>query len=168
MITYRRIRPDEGLKLRAIRLQALADSPTAFGSTLAETLSRPEQHWDARAAENAAGDTSIMAIAEDAGKWIGLVGGYREEFDGQPCVHLISMWVNPAYRCRQIGRRLVGEIVAWARERGVRRVILGVTEGNGPAISLYERCGFVMTGQAEPHPSQPALRELMMALEVGP
>jgi len=31
----RRIRADEGLRLRALRLRALSDSPTAYGSTLA-------------------------------------------------------------------------------------------------------------------------------------
>jgi len=45
----RQIRANEGLKLRAVRLRALADAPTAFGSTLAQEEKFPERVWHARA-----------------------------------------------------------------------------------------------------------------------
>jgi hypothetical protein len=51
----RRIRADEGLRLRALRLRALSDSPTAYGSTLASEELYPESIWHERAASGAAG-----------------------------------------------------------------------------------------------------------------
>ncbi len=38
--TVRRIKPDEGTTLKQVRLQALADAPRAFATTLAEARQR--------------------------------------------------------------------------------------------------------------------------------
>src|SRR5262249_59106486 len=54
-VKVRRIRADEGLALRALRLRALADAPTAFGSTLAREEAFPADGWHERAAGGAAG-----------------------------------------------------------------------------------------------------------------
>ena len=60
----RQIRPDEGLRLRALRLLALADVPTAFESTLAREEAFPEHVWHERAAGGAAGGDHVTFIAE--------------------------------------------------------------------------------------------------------
>jgi hypothetical protein len=62
----RRIRADEGLRLRALRLHALGDSPTAYGSTLASEELYPESIWHERAASGAAGDKVVTIVAEHA------------------------------------------------------------------------------------------------------
>jgi len=59
----RRIRADEGLRLRAIRLHALADSPMAFGSTLAREEAYPETIWHERAAGGATGRNVVTIVA---------------------------------------------------------------------------------------------------------
>ena len=41
-ITVRRVRAEEWERLRATRLRALADAPMAFGSTLADEQTRPD------------------------------------------------------------------------------------------------------------------------------
>ena len=62
----RRIRPDEGLRLRA--LHALADAPEAFGSTLAREEAFPEEVWHERAMGGAAGGDRVTFIAEQDGR----------------------------------------------------------------------------------------------------
>src|SRR5262245_23901545 len=49
-VEIRRIRADEGLRLRALRLRALADAPQAFGSTLAREHAFVDSTWHERAA----------------------------------------------------------------------------------------------------------------------
>lgn len=71
--------------------------------------------------------------------------------------NLISMWIEPGFRGRGLGRRLLAHIVAWASERGLRCLALEVTENNPPAVALYERCGFAETSESRPLPSNPAL-----------
>jgi ribosomal protein S18 acetylase RimI-like enzyme len=146
-------------------MEALADSPPAFGSTLAETATRPAEYWERRAADNAAGDGSVLFVAEDADGWCGLAGAYLDEQDSNSA-DLISMWVRPSCRGQGLGEQLVEAVVAWARERGLRQVALWVTESNAGAIRLYERCGFRSAGETQPLPSDPRLVERRMVLHL--
>jgi GNAT superfamily N-acetyltransferase len=165
MITIRRIRPDEGMRLRAIRMEALAESPSAFGSTLAETATRPPEYWERRAADNAAGEGSVLFVAEGPDGWCGLAGAYLDEHD-PGSTDLISMWVRLACRGRGLGERLVEAVVEWAGVRGLWQVALWVTANNAPAIALYERCGFRSTGGTQPLPWNPSLLEHQMVREL--
>jgi ribosomal protein S18 acetylase RimI-like enzyme len=164
MATIRQIQPTEAAEFRAIRLRAITDSPFAFGSTLAETEARPMEYWVNRVTSAAAGEATILYVAEDSSGWVGLVGGFLVDSDRARGVDLVSMWVDPACRGQGIGQHLVERIADWSRRRGAARVVLWVTETNQPAISLYSRCGFRATGEFQPLPSNPALRELEMVL----
>ena len=96
----RRIRPEEGLCLRALRLRALADAPLAFGSTLAKEEVFPEDVWHERATHGAAGVDRVTYVAERGDRWIGLVTGLAEGPDG-PSRTLVGMFVEPAERGRR-------------------------------------------------------------------
>jgi GNAT superfamily N-acetyltransferase len=163
----RQIKPAEGEQLRAIRLQAVADSPTAFGSTLAETEALSTEDWDHRARGNATGDVAIMFVAEVQGAWIGLAGGMFDQDAHPRTVILFSMWVNPAYRRKRIGRELVHRVMEWSRLRGADRIALWVTENNNAAINLYASCGFTTSDDRQPLPSNPSYLEQRMVLDLS-
>src|SRR5262245_14939127 len=69
-ITVRRVRAEEWERLRTIRLRALSDAPMAFGSTLADEQTRPDEFWRGRAAGAAADDDRTTCIAERDGVWV--------------------------------------------------------------------------------------------------
>lgn len=167
-VTVRQVRAEEAEQFRAIRLRALADAPTAFASTVAETEVRPMHYWETRVREGAAGEDSVLFVAECSDAWIGLAGGYVDEEDGTQVPYLISMWVDPAHRGRGIGGLLVEQVVAWARDRAFRRLVLEVEATNASAISLYTRYGFRSTGTVQPHPTYPGLQEFIMELRLRP
>lgn len=73
------------------------------------------------------------------------------------------MWVEPEWRTRQVGTALVREVLAWACENGYGEVQLWVVDGNTAAVRLYENTGFVLTGQSQPHPTDPQTTEVRMA-----
>ena len=160
-VTVRRVRADEGLRLREIRLAALADAPAAFTTTLEQMVDQPVAFWTDRVTTNSAGDDAATFLAEVDGEWVGMVAGWREDPD-QPWVELVSMWVAPSARGTGAGRALVERVVEWASDIGIERVELWVTRGNDPAIALYERCGFVHVDDFEPDATDPCASEQRM------
>jgi ribosomal protein S18 acetylase RimI-like enzyme len=152
----RRIRPDEAELLRRVRLVALADAPSAIDSRLSDERDLPDEVWQRRAADGAAGETAVIIFAEDHGDCVGLVTGAWDG-DADHGAHLYSMWVDSRARGGGLGRRLLDAVVDWAGERGARRIDLWVTEGNDPARTLYEKAGFVPTGVRAPLDADPSL-----------
>ena len=159
----RRIRPDEGLRLRALRLQALADAPWAFGSTLAREEAFAEAVWQERAARGAAGEGRVTYVAEDGDRWIGMATGLVA--DG-PRLDLVGMFVEPAVRGRGVGVGLVEAVAAWARGHGAAHLYLWVTSTNQAALALYHRCDFKKTGRSQPLDHTPSLLELEMVRDL--
>lgn len=157
----RRIAPGEGQLLREVRLAALCDAPDAFASGFDEESRWPARVWETKAAERASGCADANFVAESEGRVVGLVGAYRSEAEPQT-VELVSMWVAPEARGAGIGAQLVEKVVEWATVTGAARVALWVVRGNEPATVLYERAGFVRTGDTDVLASNPCHEELRM------
>jgi ribosomal protein S18 acetylase RimI-like enzyme len=159
-ITVRRVRAGEWEQLRLIRLRALADAPMAFGSTLAAEQAQPDVFWRERAAGGATDETRATFIAERDGEWVGSGTCVLQEGGvGARSAWVFGMWVAPAVRRQGTARALLRALIGWARARGADVVNLHVTETNAPAIALYERLGFRVTGETEPLRHTPSLRE---------
>jgi hypothetical protein len=90
----RRIRADEGARLRALRLRALADSPLAFGSTLAREEAFSADVWDERTTRGAASEDQVTCVAEDGNRWIGMAVGLVDDPDAA-ALALVGMFVEP-------------------------------------------------------------------------
>ncbi len=130
-------------RLRTVRLRALLEAPAAFGSTHAETASRPSESWTRQLRD------LPTFVARVDGRDSGMVR-YQPAADGLSAM-LISMWVAPEARGRGVGDALIDAVVEAAREGGCRRVVLEVHDDNEPAIRLYARRGFVrVEGAAGP------------------
>lgn len=59
----------------------------------------------------------------------------------------LGMGLIASHRGQGLGFQLIKAAIAKAKEVGIRRIELGVHAGN-PAISLYEKVGFVVEGTA--------------------
>ncbi|MET1232085.1 MAG: GNAT family N-acetyltransferase [Candidatus Limnocylindrales bacterium] len=139
----RRIGPQEGALLKALRLRALAEEPEAFGESVAEAEARDEIEYVARARAASDGDRRAWFLAEtspDAAP-IGLAMGRRRPPD--ECM-VFSVWVTEAARRQGVGRALVGAVADWARGWDARSLVLWVYRSNRRAIAFYERLGFLI------------------------
>lgn len=164
----RRLAAHEWRALREIRLRALADAPTAFGTTHAEATAYSDAEWAQRAARGADGGESVTYIAiTDNGEWVGMAGGilYPEE---PRAADLVGMWVDPAQRGQGAGDALIAAVCGWARAAGALRLYLWVTDGNLPAQRLYERNSFAFAGRSAPLRSYPTLTESLMQRDLVP
>jgi ribosomal protein S18 acetylase RimI-like enzyme len=157
MMLVREITADDWELMRDIRLAALAEAPSAFGSTYAREAAFTEERWRGRISERS---VTFFAYADPAVPApAGLTGVYVE--DGT--ANLVSMWVRPSARGLRAGEALIEAAASWAGARGFAALFLWVTESNAAARRLYERCGFTATGESQPLPSDPALPEIRMS-----
>jgi ribosomal protein S18 acetylase RimI-like enzyme len=165
MVTIRPITPQDAMLFKSVRLRALEDTPSAFGSTYAKESQLPDAEWLNRAT-NWNGESRVMFLAMDEDEPCGIAGVYIDPNDTTRA-QLISMWTSPTHRQRGIGRLLVSEVLAWTRMRKVHTLQLMVTSNNETAMRFYERLGFARTGHTESYPNDPALIEYEMARVVG-
>jgi len=119
-------------------LAALQEAPYAFGSTYEAEIGFDEEWWRERLVDRA------RFVAEVDGEAAGIVSGGDSDAEGTAAV--TTMWVGPRFRRRGVGDVLVKAVLEWARSSGYTGVVLWVTEGNMQAEKLYERNGFVRTG----------------------
>ena len=139
MFQVRRAVSGDESTVRALRLEAMAGAPEAFGSTYERELARTPGDWRQWLA------TGATFIAMDEGRAAGLVAGLPDPAD-PGVVHLMSMWVDPACRGGGAADALVASVVEWARAEGARVVRLSVIDVNARARRCYERNGFRATG----------------------
>jgi GNAT superfamily N-acetyltransferase len=165
MTVVRRIRSGEGAALCNVRLAALADAPSAFGSTYAEESLLTAGDWAGRAAAASAGPERATFFAVDDDAIVGLVGGYRPE-PASTRIELVSMWTRPVARRTGVGRLLIGAVLDWAKAGGGQAVELWVTRGNVGAENLYRAMGFVDANEYQPLPSDPCREEVRMRLDL--
>jgi ribosomal-protein-alanine N-acetyltransferase len=62
-------------------------------------------------------------------------------------VDLLTLGVLPEAQRQGCGAALLGELMARAKARQARRMVLEVRAGNRPALALYGRLGFVEIGR---------------------
>ena len=145
-VRIRPIRTDEGLRLRALRLDALAAAPEAFASTFARETAFADQVWHDRAAAGAKGSSLTTLIAEEGERWVGLATGLAAGVADNPRPMLVGMFVAGEARGRGVGAALVQCVVDWAHAQGARGLVLWVRDNNAAAPALYRKCGFRATG----------------------
>lgn len=146
-MTIRRLTPSDAHYYRALMLDAYAQHPEAFTSTMDERAALPFHWWESRLAT--APDASEIVLGAFAGP--ALVGAVGVEFERRAKARhkafVFGMYVAPPARRTGVGARLVAAALATARERpGIGLAQLTVTAGNHAARSLYERAGFVLFG----------------------
>lgn len=162
MIALERISPNNALVFRDVRLRALQDAPTAFSSTHARESAIADDEWIKRSVRWSS-DGAIGYIAFDGDYSCGLVACYAHQ-ENPLRGHVISMWVDPAYRRTGVGRMLIDALIEWAGDRKMRELNLMVTSVNESAIRFYQRIGFGKTGNKGPYPNDPSIEEFEMVL----
>jgi ribosomal protein S18 acetylase RimI-like enzyme len=163
--SVRRIRPDEGDRLRAARLAALTDQPSEATITLARTQRFPDQHWDDAAETNASGglQATFFATSTDDAEVVGLVGAYGNQGG---TVNLVGLWSAPGFRDVGVAESLLDAVRTWAVDNGYERLRRWVVTRNEHSIAFYERTGFRATGASMPYEPDPRLEQVETILDL--
>ncbi|GHD69150.1 GNAT family N-acetyltransferase [Jeongeupia chitinilytica] len=139
--TIRRLIPADAPRYQALRLAALRDTPSAFGSSYEAEKDTPVATIEARLAP--APDRGLFG-AFDGDVLVGTAGLARESMTKlRHKAILWGMYVAPGYRQRGLAGALVHEAVALAKSvDDLRQINLSVNAGNTAALRLYEAAGF--------------------------
>ena len=159
--TVHRVQPCDAARMRALRLEMLADSPLAFLENLAQAAARSHEDYRRRIAQASVGRSLAQFVADPGGPLIGHAGGtVMAEHPGTTVV--FAVYVTPERRGTGVLDELVEAVARWSRSVGRNQLMLEVVVGNDRAVRAYERLGFVDTGVRVPHPVHPTLTELQM------
>ncbi|MFV2019616.1 GNAT family N-acetyltransferase [Micromonospora sp. LOL_023] len=175
--TVRRVQPADAARMRALRLEMLADSPLAFLERLADAAARPHHEYAERIARASTGSLLAQFVAEPAaepaadrpgrserragGQFVAHAGAHVAADDPATTV-LFAIYVSPAWRGQKLLAGLIDAVADWSRAAGRPELLLEVVVGNDRAVRAYQRLGFVDTGVRLPHPTLPTLTELQM------
>ena len=80
---------------------------------------------------------------------------------------LESIAVDPQRRRLGVGRALSEAVRIWAREAGVRQILLEVRSANAGARALYGRLGFQETGLRRGYYSDPSDDAVLMSVSLS-
>ena len=133
---------------KALRDDMLAAHPEAFTSDAATELARTAQsYWSRLGLDVADGGQFVLGAWQHAAL-VGALGSDRDSrIKVRHTAQLIGMMVRPALRGTGLGARLLSACIARLRATdGIEMLTLTVTQGNRPAIALYERAGFTTCG----------------------
>ena len=152
----RRCRVSDASLLRAIRLEALADSPQAYGSSYEETSAWSNRHWRALCRQ------WNYYLAEHEGRVVGVAsGGTNDVHPGTRWLY--GMYLSPSARGTGVAQQLVEAVESWARDEGVDSLFLHVAEPMARARAFYEKEGFVLTGEVIVMQRDPTIQLSTMA-----
>ena len=148
MLFFRPIASRDWPAYREVRLNALKDSPQAFGATWEQEAVLPEEDWSARtlASESGQSGRGFFAITRD--EVCGLVWCLLSDSDPR-IAHIYALWTAPSVRGQGAGRALLEQCIAWAKGKGVRNIRLSATKNESPAMLLYKSRGFYPVGEPE-------------------
>jgi ribosomal protein S18 acetylase RimI-like enzyme len=155
--------PEDWTVWRELRLAALEDAPSAFGSRLADWQGEGDREERWRSRLSIPGSHNVVAVR--SGELVGMVSGVPGIRDG--IIELISMWVKPGARGRGVGDHLIRAVERWALQTGAEVLQLAVMPANDQAIRLYLRNGFEATAELGDRTSDGAEREHVMSKTIG-
>lgn len=153
----------------AVRRMTAADLP-AVVAIETEAFSTP---WQL--------DTFEGLLDRDALELLVLAGGAESAAESESAAEVLGyavLWcvmdqgelaniaVRPELRGRGLGARLLEEVVAVSRRRGVTKLYLEVRDSNDGALRLYERFGFREVGRRTSYYKEPREDARVMALDL--
>jgi RimJ/RimL family protein N-acetyltransferase len=147
-VAIRRLDATDLRAYKALRDEMLEAFPEAFTSDAASERERSAEDYLPRLGLERPEGGHLVLGAFHGNALVGAIGLERDRRQKVRHIgHVIGMMVRPGWQGRGVGAALVDAALAEARGPARLEVLtLTVTDGNGAAVRLYERAGFVPFG----------------------
>lgn len=146
------LNPDDWRAWRTVRLRALQDAPTAFGSSYVHAAERfdDEDYWRGYFVTD--GQNYLADVGQGAIGLVRVTGGQGDDAE------LMSLWVAPEARGIGVAAALVETCWVWLQDTAPGQPLqLTVRRNNRPARRLYERLGFTFARPDADDPNEDVL-----------
>jgi ribosomal protein S18 acetylase RimI-like enzyme len=141
MIEIKKLPAKRWKELRDLRLEALLNSPLAFGSSFDEEKLFKANEWKKRI------NSSIFATFDD--KPVGMaVFIINEKIKTKHIANIYGVFVKEEFRGKGIGKKLINSILNIInRNKSVWKIKLTVNTEQNAAVDLYKQFGFNVAGR---------------------
>jgi ribosomal protein S18 acetylase RimI-like enzyme len=134
--------PDQWEMYRDTRLRGLLEDPQAFARSYEEEKAFPQERW----LERASNPYGFLAIED--GIPVGTIGAFIDGESDHRIAHIVGVFVTKKARGKGIGSKLLGAVLdKIRRDSSIQAVQLTVNKEQIPAVKLYEKFGFQITGE---------------------
>jgi phosphinothricin acetyltransferase len=126
-------------------IAAIYDEQVATGISTFDLEPPPASYWLHRLTGDEPGDHFL--VADDGGVVAGFAysGSYRPR-PGYRLTRETSVYLDPAFRGRGLGRRLYDDLLPRVRADGMHVAVALVALPNPASVALHESCGFEHLG----------------------
>lgn len=129
-----------------LRLQALQEHPSAFGSDYETSLREGPSYAERGYFEG--GINRLFGAFTAEGEIVAQVGTYAETGKRSHIAHIISVYSHPDHRGYGLAQKLVQTCIDHLRSRPeVTSIRISVNATNAPALHAYRKLGFVVWGE---------------------
>jgi ribosomal protein S18 acetylase RimI-like enzyme len=142
----RKLKEEDALQYRKLRLQALEQHPEAFAASYEEEADQPISFFESALK----GYSSYYGMFNETDELIGMGSLIRSPLRKMKHKASIgSVFVSGEARGTGVGTKLLNYVIEQAREKGIEQVQLVVASNNHKAKKLYQSLGFNSFGFEE-------------------
>ena len=143
MIEITKLASDRWEEYRELRLEALKQDPTAFGSSFEEEQDMPEETWQKRITN------ALFAVSD--GKPIGLITWVQgDRIKTRHTSYINSTYVTETFRGQGVGSKLMtAALDSIKAHKEILKIRLSVIASQEQAFKLYSGFGFQIIGTAK-------------------
>lgn len=148
-VTISKLNIDEWSKYKKLRLEALKNEPSSFGSSYEDSLKLPDDTWKEQLQKSRDENSSVMFFAKDGDRLVGMIGAFWQSKEKTKHIgNIFGVYVDSKYRGKGIGKLLMEAILNKLDNMPqIEKIKLGVVTQQTPALKLYEKYGFKSIGK---------------------
>ena len=159
------IQPEDWQEFKRIRLQALQESPFAFGRAYEEESAYDDIYWEERVKLYNQDPNTIFLLCFKKPFAVAMAGCFR---DKTKCgvSQIYSLWLNPDLRGGIIADQILLFLEKWSLDNGMSVIEGFVTENNIRARAFYRKQGFIETSERQNFSRDPSIEEILIRKEL--
>jgi ribosomal-protein-alanine N-acetyltransferase len=141
-----RYQPRAGKAAEGIRIRTMTEADLPEVELLDAASFHPLWHNSLETLRRAFMQSLFATVTEDAN---GIVG-YQFTTGSRGRAHLARLAVHPNQQRREIGKFLLNDLFAKLTQSGIGTLSVNTQDDNLPSLGLYQKMGFVRTGEQYP------------------